>query len=160
MSFFDEDEDDRPRRRRPNPSARARQRFFMLLALGFGIAMITAFVYVIVGSVQDPSVARTSPNTFHIYDPNNHPEKFINRTCVTVDMKVRQVAYRGRQLLRYGRGVRMKYYIAATICSVLLSLGLHQVATGAVYWIAYLAGCVYLYHLASRDAKAAKIGAE
>jgi hypothetical protein len=54
----------------------------------------------------------------------------------------------------------MKYYIAASICAGLMSLALHQVATGAVYWIAYLSGCVYLYHLASRDAKAAKIGAE
>jgi hypothetical protein len=96
MSFFDEDEDDRPRRRRlPNPSVRARQRVFIAAACLVGLLIVIGLSYVIVGSVQNPSVARTSPNTFHIYDPNNHPEKFINRTCVTVDMKVRQVAYAG-----------------------------------------------------------------
>lgn len=55
----------------------------------------------------------------------------------------------------------MKYWIAAFICSMLLSNVLTVVGvTGVIYWIAFLCGSIILYHLAARDAKADQVGAE
>lgn len=50
------------------------------------------FAALIVKSVDyEVEVTRTSPNTWHIHDPDNEPEKHLGRTCATEGKAIAQV---------------------------------------------------------------------
>lgn len=61
------------------------------------VVILLAVVYVIVpaGHVYHVKITRTSPNTWHIEDPNNHPGRYVSRTCAVDGLKVSSLTTNG-----------------------------------------------------------------
>ena len=62
-----------------------------------GIVVVAIVAVIVTVKILDKSsdlhlrITQTSPNTWHIQEPNNHPERYINRTCATKHMRVVQI---------------------------------------------------------------------
>lgn len=70
-----------------------RPHFAIPIILGF--ALLLAWVILPAAGMNDPKVTRTSPNTWHIEDPNNHPGRYVSRTCAVDGLKVSSLTTNG-----------------------------------------------------------------
>lgn len=85
MSFFDEDPVDLPKTRYELRERKmARQRMLMVCVIGlFLVAIITYVLVIATNGHFEHKVTKTSPNTWHVEDPNNEPEKWLGETCAS-----------------------------------------------------------------------------
>ena len=59
-----------------------RVRIFMVLVIA--LVLVGLGTYVVVAATNlEHKVTKTSPNTWHVEDPNNHPEKWLGETCAS-----------------------------------------------------------------------------